>query len=175
MIAPSLALAVAAAGPPLADLVLRKEVEVAAAPAEVWAAWTTSAGAETFFAPRARIELEPGGAYEILFAPDARPGERGAEGLRVLAFVPREMLVFEWNAPPRWPEIRNGPRTWVVVRLEPAGDRHTRVSLQHAGWRQGGRWGEVYAYFEKAWEVVLERLQRRFASGPLDWAAEARR
>ena len=34
---------------------IRKEVEVDAAPAAVWEAWTTAAGAVTFFAPEARI------------------------------------------------------------------------------------------------------------------------
>src|SRR5262249_3083885 len=73
-----------------ADKDLRKEVVVAAPVADVWAAWTTNAGARTFFARGSNIELKRGGAYEILFFPDAPPGSRGAEGLHVLAFVPTD-------------------------------------------------------------------------------------
>jgi uncharacterized protein YndB with AHSA1/START domain len=151
---------------------LRKEVVVAAPAAEVWTAWTTSAGAKTFFAPGARIELARGGAYDILFAPDAPPGQRGAEGLHVLSFVPGAMISFEWSAPPTFPDIRKqGASSFVVVEIARLGPRKTKVVLHHLGWGSGGRWPEVRAYFDKAWDVVLGRLQTRFAGGrPIDWA-----
>jgi uncharacterized protein YndB with AHSA1/START domain len=169
--ATALALALAAAPPPP----LEKQVLVPAAAEAVWAAWTTSAGAETFFAPKANIVLERGGAYDILFDPSAPAGLRGAEGMHVLAFVPREMLAFEWNAPPKFPEIRNAPaKTFVVVQLTPDGERRTRLVLHHLGWGEGGRWGEVRDYFDHAWDYVLANLVKRFESGPIDWAAAAR-
>ena len=106
---------------------LRKEVVVAAPVADVWAAWTTNEGVRTFFAPGSNVELARGGAYEILFSPDAPAGSRGAEGLHVLAFVPNEMLAFEWSAPPKFPEIRKlGPTTFVVVQLAPVDPKQTR-------------------------------------------------
>jgi uncharacterized protein YndB with AHSA1/START domain len=150
---------------------LRKEVIVAAPASEVWNAWTTNAGAQTFFAPRTNIELARGGPFEIYFAPDAPPGQRGAEGLHVLAYVPGEMLAFEWSAPPTFPEIRKqGATTFVVVRLTPIDARKTRVVMHHLGWGQGGDWDKVYAYFDKAWDFVLGNLQKRFADGrPIDF------
>ena len=159
------------AQPPAADRELRKEVVVAAPVEAVWTAWTTSEGARTFFAPGANIRLDVGGPYEILFAPDAPKGRRGAEGLHVLAWIPQRMLAFEWNAPPKFPEIRNGPRnTFVVVELAPDGAGRTRVVLHHLGWGEGGQWPDVRAYFDKAWDYVLGNLVQRFAHGPIDWA-----
>jgi uncharacterized protein YndB with AHSA1/START domain len=162
---------VAAADPPAA---LRKEVVVQAPIADVWTAWSTGAGAQTFFAPRVDIELAAGGRYEVLFAPDAPPGQRGAEGLHVLAYVPGEMLAFEWSAPPAFPEIREqGASTFVVVQLAKLDARRTRVVLNHLGWGRGGDWDKVYAYFDRAWGVVLGRLQTRFARGrAIDFATE---
>lgn len=153
---------------------LRKEVVVAAPVADVWAAWSTSAGAQTFFAPRVDVELARGGRYEVWFAPDAPAGQRGAEGLHVLAYVPNEMFAFEWSAPPAFPEIRKqGASTFVVVQLAPVDARHTRVTLSHLGWGSGGDWPKVQAYFDKAWGVVLGRLQTRFARGrAIDFAKE---
>ena len=154
--------------------VLRKEVVVAAPVADVWAAWSTSAGAQTFLAPRVDIELTPGGRYEVWFAPDAPAGQRGAEGLHVLAYVPSEMFAFEWSAPPAFPEIRKqGASTFVVVQLARVDARRTRVTLSHLGWGQGGDWDKVQAYFDKAWDVVLGRLVTRFARGKaIDFAKE---
>lgn len=160
---PILAGGAARAAPPAP---LRKEVIVDAPVAEVWAAWSTSAGAQTFFAPRVDIELARGGRYEVWFSPDAPPGQRGAEGLHVLAYVPGEMLAFEWSAPPAFPAIRErGASTFVVVQLAPAGARRTRVVLSHLGWGEGRDWDQVRAYFARAWDVVLGRLQTRFARG----------
>jgi uncharacterized protein YndB with AHSA1/START domain len=86
--------------------VIRKEVKVNASVEKAWKAWTTSEGAATFFAPKARIELTLGGRYELYFDLEAPKGSQGGEGCRVLSFLPMEMLSFEWNAPPEFPEVR---------------------------------------------------------------------
>jgi PTH1 family peptidyl-tRNA hydrolase len=148
---------------------IRKEIVVPAPVDDVFAAWTTREGARTFFAPDARIELRPGGAYEILFDLDEADGRKGSEGCTVLAFRRPEFLVFSWNAPPEYPEIRDSSvKTRVELKLQPD-DGRTRLSLTHSGWRRGGRWDEVFEYFERAWDVVLDQLKRSFESGPIDW------
>jgi uncharacterized protein YndB with AHSA1/START domain len=133
----------------------------------VWHAWTTIEGAATFFAPAVNIELRHGGPYEIFFFPDRPPGQRGAEGTKVLSYLPRRMLSFEWDAPPKWPAIR-AQRTIVVVLFEPVADG-TQVDFYHLGWGEGAEWGEVFAYFEEAWDTIMGRLMRRFEEGPIDW------
>jgi uncharacterized protein YndB with AHSA1/START domain len=149
---------------------IRKEVNVQASPEQVWEAWTTPDGVTAFFAPQARIELSIGGAYEMLFTPDAPEGSKGGEGLRILSYLPGEMLSFEWNAPPSFPEIRT-QKTWVVVQMDACGEDRTRVRLTHLGWGKGERWDQVFAYFVRAWDVVLGRLRHRLEQGPIDWDA----
>jgi uncharacterized protein YndB with AHSA1/START domain len=145
------------------------EVTVPAGLAEVWAAWTTEEGIKSFFAPSCRIELEPGGPYEIYFNLDAPAGERGGEGVRVLAVQSQKMFSFTWNAPPTLPDVR-GQRTHVVLRFYEIGPESTRVTLRHDGWGEGGQWDDAYSYFENAWnKVVLPRLAYRFKYGPVDW------
>lgn len=103
-------------------------------------------------------------------------GGRGAEGLHVLSFVPGEMLSFEWSAPPAFPEIRKmGATTFVVVQLQSLGPKTTKVVMHHLGWRDGGDWDKVYAYFDKAWDWVLGSLKTRFEKGPVDWAEMAKK
>lgn len=93
------------------------EILVDAFLSDVWEAWTTESGAKTFFAPDCKIDLRPGGAYEMYFDPDAPQGLRGGEGCQILALEGTEMLSFTWIAPPSMPEIRS-QFTHVVVRLE---------------------------------------------------------
>jgi hypothetical protein len=93
---------------------------------------------------------------------------KGADEMRIMALQPKKMISFDWNAPPSLPEVRP-QRTFVVVRLEPLGERETRVSLHHTGWGDGGEWDKAYAYFDRAWAHVLANLKKRFESGPVDW------
>jgi uncharacterized protein YndB with AHSA1/START domain len=147
---------------------IRKQIVVAAPVTQVWNAWTTREGATSFFAPRANLELAIGGPYEMLFDLEAPPGSQGSEGCKILSYLPPEMLSFDWNAPPQQPNVRR-ERTWVVVQLEPQGAGATRVKVTHLGWGEGEEWEQVFDYFVRAWRVVLGRLERRFAFGPVDW------
>lgn len=150
-----------------ADRAVVKTRLVSGSQAEVWKAWATAEGAKTFFAPNARVELRPQGRYEILFDASAAPGLQGSEGCQVLSYVPERMLSFSWNAPPQFPSIR-AKRTFVVVELQPKGNQ-TQVTLTHGGWGEGAEWDAVYAYFGRAWEVVLDNLEARFVKGPIAW------
>ena len=161
-----LAVATAPAAARNADIV--KTITVEGSLAETWAAWTTDAGARSFFAPDARIEPTPGGAYEILFYPDRAAGQRGAENTRIMAIEPMERLVFSWNAPPAWPDIRR-QFTAVEIRFVALSERRTEVRLIHGLWGDSPDWLAVNRYFDEAWDVVLYRLQHRFSNGPVDW------
>jgi uncharacterized protein YndB with AHSA1/START domain len=146
------------------------QVDVPAPLADVWRAWTTEEGAQSFFAPKCRIDLKAGGAYEMLFDLGAAQGDQGGEGMVLLAIQPMRMLAFTWNAPPHLPEVR-GQMTHVVVRLSEIESGETRVVLHHDGWGDGGEWDDAYQYFSRVWpNVVLRRLRHRFQNGPIDWS-----
>lgn len=146
-----------------------KAVVVAAPLSEVWRAWTTSEGAATFFAPAAHIVAEPGGPYELYFDLESPEGERGSEGCTIRELAEEKFLSVTWNFPPSLPSIR-GEHTTVGIGMQPVGAGQTRVVITHTGWRADPVWQEGFTYFLRAWDLVLSRLQRRFAVGPIDWA-----
>ena len=151
------------------DRVVRAEAVVDAALNAVWNAWTTEEGAATFFAPACRVEARIDGAYEMFFDLDAPPGQKGGEGMRILAIQPKTLLSFTWNAPPHLPNVRP-QRTHVVVRFKELAAGRTQVTLTHDGWGEGDEWDQAFAYFNRAWQqTVLPRLQRRFSVGPVEW------
>ncbi|MCP5103921.1 MAG: SRPBCC domain-containing protein [bacterium] len=149
-------------------LMIRKAVIVAASADDVWRAWTTVEGVKSFFAPEASLDLAVGGEYEMYFDPKQPKGLRGSEGCKILTFVPGEVLSFTWNGPPSIPEVRN-EQTWVVLTFHAVEGNKTQVSLIHLGWRAGEEWQKALKYFDKAWELVLGRLQYRFKNGPINW------
>jgi uncharacterized protein YndB with AHSA1/START domain len=148
---------------------VRVEAAINAPVADVWRVWTTSAGAEEFFAEKANIQLAIGGPYEIQF--DPRDERSGTRGLKILSYAPGEMISFQWNAPPEMPEVRNGG-TWVVVQMRPQGPDRTYVSITHLGWKEGAEWDLAYVHFTRGWGELMERLQKRFTDGPIDWSKQ---
>jgi len=145
----------------LSEKILSKEAVVAATIEEVWEAWTTTDGAKSFFAENASVELKVGAPYEILFDMFAPEGKRGSEGCHVLSFLPPEMLTIEWNAPPDFGELR-GQHTHVVILLEEIETRQTWMRLSQLGWGAGEKWDELYGYFDRAWDYVLDNLKKSF-------------
>jgi uncharacterized protein YndB with AHSA1/START domain len=152
-----------------AERAIEKEVVIQATLDQAWDAWTTREGITSFFAPDARIEPKPGGAFEVYINPYAAPGLKGADDMRYLALQPKRMLSFTWNAPPSLSEVRQ-QRTVVIIRFTPVSDTQTRITLHHTGWGDGGEWDKTFGYLDKAWSNVLGNLQKRFAENkPVDW------
>ena len=152
-----------------AERAIDREVVVNATLDQAWEAWTTREGIVSFFAPDARIEPRVGGAFHIYIDPGAPAGTKGADEMRFMALQPKQMISFDWNAPPSLPEAR-AQRTFVIVRFAPVDDKTTRVTLHHTGWGDGGEWDKARAYFERAWTNVLAGMKTRFDKGPADWA-----
>ena len=152
-----------------AERSIDKSVVVPATLDQTWDAWTTREGITSFFAPDAKIEPKVGGAFHIYINPLAEPGMKGADDMRFMALQPKQMLSFDWNAPPHLPAARQ-QRTFVVLRFAPVNEMETRVSLHHTGWGEGGEWDKTFAYFDRAWDNVLANLKKRFESGPQDWS-----
>jgi uncharacterized protein YndB with AHSA1/START domain len=145
-------------------------IDISAPIDSVWSRFSSAAGIRKFFAPSCVWELTTLGKAEILFAPQAPAGQRGAENNVIMAFQPNEMISLSWDAPPIFPEIRK-QRTYVIFRFQKAGERKTTVLFTHTGFGSGTDWDAVYNYFIPAWSsVVLPRLKYSCEVGPIDWA-----
>ncbi len=144
------------------DIVVTKTIN--APVADVWKAWTTADGIESFFAPKAaKVEPYPGGAFELWFGVNLPEGTRGSEGCKVHSVKPMEQFVFEWNAPPTIPTIRP-LRTLVYLDFKPLPDNRTEVTLRNFGYGEGEDWAKAKAYFQNAWPSVMAALEKRFAA-----------
>lgn len=164
------------------DRTIAVETVVDGARAEVFELWMSSEGLKKFFATDARIEPRVGGRYEIIFNPKSDPEgtSYGTKGARVLKLERGRLLAFEWitflrddlssdpGGPPAVPAAERNEKpipTWVEVTFEDVAGApgKTRVKLAHYGFREGGKWGESYAYFTQAWRHVLQQLTGQFA------------
>jgi uncharacterized protein YndB with AHSA1/START domain/predicted enzyme related to lactoylglutathione lyase len=135
----------------------------------LWSRWTTHEGLKTFFGIDNKIELTPGGSFEIYFMMEKPYGLRGSESCKILSFLPGEFVSFSWNAPPQFPEVRNADyKTWVVVGFKLISETETEVRITHTGWPIDDKWLPVYDYFDKAWDSVLDNLSKLDIKNPLE-------
>ncbi len=128
---------------------------------KVWWRWTTHEGLKSFFGRDNKIELTPGGAFEIYFMMDSPVGLRGSEGCQILSYLPNEMLSFSWNAPPKYEEVRKSDhKTWTVVNYKAESNHQTEITLTQFGWPDDEQWNAVFDYFDIAWDQVLDVLEK---------------
>jgi uncharacterized protein YndB with AHSA1/START domain len=145
--------------------ILRKEVTIRASLEKVWHAWTTAEGLAPV-AGRSNVDLRVGGPYEWFL--DLEPDEnglRGGEGSRILAFLPHEVLAFDWTFPPTIPTLRAaGAKTQVVIQFDEPAPGVVRVRFAQLGWQSGEDWDRGHAYFDKAWDWVLGTMKQHLES-----------
>lgn len=134
----------------------------------VWDSWTTASGIRSFFARDGVVEPRVDGEYSVLFFPENPPGQRGAEGMRIVAYEPTKRLLITWNQPPQFTTL-TGQRTLVEYRFRERTDCGTEVQVKHFGWGQSDEWAQAREYFQGAWETILDRLEYRYEHGSLDW------
>lgn len=140
----------------ITDKQIKKTKLISESAEKVWWRWTTREGLNTFMSEDSRIELRPGGAFEIYFLMDNPEGLRGSEGCKILSYLPERMLSFSWNAPPEHREVRDSEyKTWVVVEFESLSASQTEVRLTHLGWPDDEKWMAVFDYFDSAWDAVM--------------------
>src|SRR5688572_19457862 len=65
------------------EKILSYYIKINAPVDSVWSRWATEPGLRKFFAPACHLEAMPLGRLDILFAPDAPAGQRGAEDNRI--------------------------------------------------------------------------------------------
>jgi uncharacterized protein YndB with AHSA1/START domain len=127
---------------------------------KIWWKWSTHEGLLTFFGYDNKIELEPGGQYEIYFNEENPEGLKGSEGCKIVSFEPNNYITFTWNSPPQFSDARKSiHKTLVEVKFTPLDENKTEISLTHSQWPDDPHWDDVFDYFEIAWDIVLNKLE----------------
>jgi len=146
--------------------VLRHEIDVNAAPAEVWRAFTTNEGLRAFVAPVVAIDLRLGGMWESSYDPNAHLGDPGNILNEVISFLPERMLSIRVaRTPPDFQHADVAKQVWTVIEIVDLGQHRSRVATSMCGWKSGPDWDAVYSFFERGNTIVAEHL-RDYLNGP---------
>jgi uncharacterized protein YndB with AHSA1/START domain len=155
---------------------LAHEAIVDAPIAEVWSAIATAEGWMTWAVPIAWTEPSDSDLLETAYDPAARPGQPQTIQQRVILRVPERLLAFRTvKTPAGFPHFETFARVASVFELAAQGERRTRVRLTMTGYPDNEAGRQLLGFFDEGNRISLERLQRRFRSGPIDWPEELRR
>lgn len=147
------------------------EVIVPAPAAEAWTAISTPEGWRTWAVPAAW--MVEGETLETSYTPTAQPGDPSTIRQHLVAALPGRLLVFRTTkAPAGFPHFETFRRVTHFFEVEPAGEGRSRVRLTGAGYPDDEAGRQLAGFFREGNRVSLERLRRRFATGPLDWSRE---
>lgn len=157
---------------PSGERTLCHEIVVPAPIGDVWALWTTSAGLNSWVAPVAAIEPQPGGMFESSYDPGARIGDPGNIRNRVVAISPPRLLAIQVaRAPPNFPHASEVRQLATLIELAPEGPHATRVRVSMLGYGSGEAFDALYGHFSRGNAWTLNRLYERVTRGPVDWRA----
>lgn len=148
---------------------IRKQTVTSVSVESAWKTWTTREGVTSFFAPKANVDAQVGGPYELFFDLKAPRGFQGTEGCKILGVEPRKSLAFEFLAPPEFPNVRRVHTRVDVIFEEVLKGGLVKVSLAHSGFQEGEEWDECLNFFNWSWDLVLGRFQYLFSHGSINW------
>ena len=141
---------------------LKFEVVVPAKLDDVWSAFTTNAGLNTWLWKECTVDLKEGGGWTAHY-----PGGATGGGT-IISFQPKRELVIHAMAPEKFPEVRRTGTT-AVFEIAPEGDGASKVTLTQTGWKEGKEWDDAYEYLAQGNAQLMGQLHRRFTQGPLKW------
>jgi uncharacterized protein YndB with AHSA1/START domain len=146
---------------------MKHQVDVDATVGQLWAAWTTKRGIESWMVPVAEIDLRVGGTLRTHYDPKARIGDPGTITQRILSYHRGRMLSFRTERSPEgFPHAKAIEATWCVVYFKRLDAKRTRVTFVSCGWGRGGHWDDAWEFFQRGNAQTLEVLRRRFPPPP---------
>ena len=128
---------------------------------DVWAAFTTTAGLNTWLWQDCTVDLRPNGDWIAKF-----PGGAIGGGT-IVSFVPKRQVVIHAMAPAQFPIVRS-VGTMATFDFKASGEQ-TLLTLTQTGWLEGKEWDEAYEYLANGNAQLLGQLHYRFAKGPIPW------
>jgi len=130
---------------------------------EVWKAWTTREGMESWMVGKTDFELTVGTIWHTSYDKKSSLDDESTIHQQLLAYDPLRMLAIRTVKPPKGFPFPNAiGNTWTVVYFEPLGPAQTRVTAKMLGYTGSEESQKMRAFFERGNRATLDSLIKRF-------------
>ena len=156
-----LAMLILAGRPNTAPLV--NEATIEAPTGQVWAAFTTKSGIESWMVAHTEIDLRVGGDWRTHYRKEGVIGDEGTIGHKILSFDPERMFSFRTVKTPKgFPFVEAMKSMWTVIYFEPLGDTKTKVTVRCMGYTEDEESQKMRAFFERGNKITVDSLAAHF-------------
>lgn len=102
---------------------------------EVWAAWTTKAGLQTWMAPIVEVDFRVGGTFQTNYNPQEKIGAPGTIENTIIAYDPKRMLSIKvTKAPAGFPFPNAIKNVWTIIYFSEVSPSSTNVTIVTVGY-----------------------------------------
>ena len=130
---------------------------------EVWKAFTTKEGIESWMVTKTEFELRVGATWRTSYSKDSNLNDDASIHHTILAYDPGRMLAFRTIKTPRnFPFPNAISKTWNVVYFEPAGPGRTKVTTHMLGYEDNEESQKMRAFFETGNQTTMDSLVKKF-------------
>ena len=131
---------------------------------EVWAAFTTKEGLESWMAAHAEIELKIGGKMRTHYDPKGEIGDPNTIENTIICYDPKHMIAIKVSKAPKGFAFPNAVKNmWTIIYFEAVPPRKTKVREVGLGFGDDDESKKMRKFFERGNAFTLQRLQKRFA------------
>lgn len=139
---------------------------VNAPPKDVWRAFTTKEGQESWQVSHAEIDLRIGGLMRTNYAKEGRIGDENTINNQILSYDPERMFSIRIVQPPQnFPFKKAAENVWTVVYFEPVDSQRTKVTVSMLGWEDTDESRKMREFFTTGNKWVLDKLKEHFQKG----------
>lgn len=130
---------------------------------EVWKAWTTSDGLNSWLAPHADIDLRIGGLMRTNYSADGSLGDAGTIENEIIAFDPERMLAIRVSrAPANFPFKGSIKAMWTVLYFTAESDGTTHLKIVGLGFTAEAESQQMKQFFERGNAYTVDQLKKHF-------------
>ena len=131
---------------------------------EIWSAFTTKQGLESWMAAHADVDLKLGGKFRTHYDANGEIGDPKTIENTIICYEPKRMLAIKVSkAPEGFPFPNAIKNMWTVIYFEEIGSGKTRVREVSLGFGSDEESKRMRQFFDRGNALTLQRLQKRFA------------
>lgn len=137
--------------------------EVDANVADVWQAFTTTEGLQSWVAPLADIDFRVGGKWRANYNKDGKLGDEATIENTILSFDPNRMLSLKATGFPAGFEfVEAAKETWSIFYFDAMGASKTKITIVGLGYNDSAQSQKMRSFFKPANEYSMSQLKASF-------------
>jgi uncharacterized protein YndB with AHSA1/START domain len=135
------------------------EVEIDASVDDIWNAFTTTEGLQSWVAPLADIDFRVGGKWRANYKEDGELGDANTIENTILCYDPKRMISLKATGFPEGFEFEEAAReTWSIFYFQPVSDTKTRITIVGLGYNESEQSQKMLAFFRPANKYSMDKL-----------------